>query len=57
MLITAINLYAASVNDLTWEVVSGRVTFSDCNESALVAIGALVIPERINGHPVSIVGT
>ncbi|MBR2472155.1 MAG: leucine-rich repeat domain-containing protein [Clostridia bacterium] len=44
---------AATYGDLTYSVSSGKVTITDCNESAT---GALVVPDKIEGYPVTAIG-
>lgn len=44
---------AATVDDLTYEIAGGEVTITDCNENAS---GELVIPDAIEGCPVTAIG-
>ncbi|MDB4708170.1 leucine-rich repeat domain-containing protein, partial [Akkermansiaceae bacterium] len=46
-------LHAASLDDLTWTTTAGEVTITDCNEAAT---GELVIPDTIEGNPVTSIG-
>ncbi|MDE0861248.1 MAG: leucine-rich repeat domain-containing protein, partial [Akkermansiaceae bacterium] len=46
-------LYAASLDDLTYTTTNGEVTITDCNEAAT---GELVIPNTIEGDPVTSIG-
>ena len=46
-------LHAASLNDLTYTTTDGKVTISDCDKAAA---GELVIPETIEGNPVTSIG-
>ena len=46
-------LGAASLDDLTWEVVEGEVTITNCDSNAS---GELVIPDQIGGFPVTAIG-
>ena len=46
-------LHAASLNDLTYTTTDGKVTITDCNKDAA---GELVIPETIEGNPVTSIG-
>ena len=41
------------MNDLTWTTVDGKVTITDCDEAAT---GELVIPNAIEGNPVTGIG-
>ena len=43
-------LHAASLDDLTYTTIGGKVTITECNE---VATGELVIPDTIGGNPVT----
>ena len=46
-------LHAADVSDLTWTTNNGEVTITECNEAAT---GELVIPDTIEGNPVTSIG-
>ena len=46
-------LHAAGLNDLTYTTTNGKVTITDCNEAAT---GELVIPDTIEGNPVTSIG-
>jgi hypothetical protein len=46
-------LHAASLNELTYTTTDGKVTITDCNKAAA---GELVIPETIEGNPVTSIG-
>ncbi|MDC0613949.1 leucine-rich repeat domain-containing protein, partial [Akkermansiaceae bacterium] len=46
-------LHAASLDDLTWTTTAGEVTITDCNEAAT---GELIIPDTIEGNPVTSIG-
>ena len=46
-------LHAASLNDLTYTTTDGKVTITDCDKAAA---GELVIPETIEGNPVTSIG-
>ncbi|MBQ7661129.1 MAG: leucine-rich repeat domain-containing protein [Clostridia bacterium] len=50
----AVAVSADTYGDLTYTVQDGEVTITDCNTSAT---GALVIPEKINGYPVTSIGS
>ena len=52
-LCAALPLYAAGLDDLTWTTTNGEVTITDCDEAAT---GALVIPDTIEGNPVTSIG-
>ena len=52
-LFTALPLYAADLSDLTWTTTGGQVTITDCDEAAT---GGLVIPDTIEGNPVTSIG-
>jgi len=45
---------AATVEDLTYEIRNDRVTITDCNENAS---GELVIPDTIEGYPVTCIAS
>jgi hypothetical protein len=47
-------LHAASLDDLTWTTTGGKVTITDCNETAT---GELIIPNTIGGKFVTSIGT
>jgi hypothetical protein len=54
-------LNAASLADLTWTTTNGQVTITDCNEAAgenfwIPGAGELVIPDTIEGNPVTSIG-
>jgi len=49
----AVNVSAASVEDLTYNISNGKVTITDCSTSA---DGELVIPDTIEGYPVTGIG-
>ena len=46
-------LHAASLDDLTWTTTGGEVTITDCKSGAS---GELVIPNTIEGNPVTSIG-
>ena len=46
-------LQAASLDDLTYTTTNGEVTITDCDTAAT---GELVIPNTIDGHPVTSIG-
>ena len=46
-------LHAAILNELTYTTTDGKVTITDCNKAAA---GELVIPETIEGNPVTSIG-
>ena len=46
-------LHAAGLDDLGYTTTDGKVTITDCDESAT---GELVIPGRIEGNPVTSIG-
>ena len=46
-------LHAASLADLTYATTDGKVTITDCNTTAT---GELVIPNTIEGDPVTSIG-
>ena len=46
-------LYAGQIGDLTYTTIDDEVTITDCNTGAL---GALVIPDAIEGDPVTSIG-
>ncbi|MDB2430609.1 leucine-rich repeat domain-containing protein, partial [Akkermansiaceae bacterium] len=48
-----LSLHAASLDDLTYTTTNGEVTITDCNEAAT---GELVIPNTIDGNPVTSIG-
>ena len=50
---TGIGVRAAGLDDLTWTTTDGEVTITDCNEAAT---GELVIPDTIEGNPVTSIG-
>ena len=47
-------LHAASLADLTWTTTLGEVTITDCDTAAT---GELIIPDTIEGNPVTSIGT
>jgi len=49
----SISLSAASIDDLTYTVNGDTITITDCNISAS---GELVIPDTIDGLPVTVIG-
>ncbi len=46
-------LSAADLSDLTWTTTDGRVTITNCDNAAT---GELVIPDIIEGNPVTSIG-
>ena len=46
-------LSAADLSDLTWTTTNGEVTITDCDDAAT---GELVIPDTIEGNPVTSIG-
>ena len=46
-------LYAADLSDLTWTTTNGEVTITNCDR---LATGGLVIPDTIEGNPVTSIG-
>ncbi len=46
-------LHAASLDDLEWTTTGGKVIITDCNTTAT---GELVIPDTIEGKPVTSIG-
>ena len=46
-------LHAAGLDDLTWTTTAGEVTITDCVQAAS---GELVIPDTIEGNPVTSIG-
>ena len=48
-----INASAATYGELTYTVSGGKVTITGCNSSAS---GTLIIPETIDGYPVTTIG-
>ena len=46
-------LHAASLDDLGYTTTNGKVTITDCDEAAT---GELVIPQTIEGNPVTSIG-
>jgi hypothetical protein len=48
-----IPLHAADVSDLTFDASGDTITITDCDEAAS---GALVIPDTIEGKPVTSIG-
>ena len=46
-------LYAADLSDLTYTTTDGEVTITDCDEAAT---GELIIPDTIEGNPVTSIG-
>ena len=53
LICAALPLYAADINDLTYDASGATVTITDCDTAAS---GALVIPETIKGKPVTSIG-
>jgi hypothetical protein len=53
LICAALPLYAADINDLTYDASGATVTITDCDTAAS---GALVIPETIEGKPVTSIG-
>ncbi len=52
-LFASLTLYAADLSDLTYTTTGGEVTITDCDEAAT---GGLVIPNTIEGNPVTSIG-
>ncbi|MDG2486748.1 MAG: hypothetical protein P8M65_03475 [Roseibacillus sp.] len=52
-LFASLTLYAADLSDLNYRTVGGQVTIIDCDEAAT---GGLVIPDTIEGNPVTSIG-
>ena len=50
---TALPLHAADLSDLTFSTTNGEVTITDCDPAAT---GELVIPDNIEGSPVTSIG-
>ena len=46
-------LHAAGLDDLTWTTTGGNITITDCDTAAT---GELVIPDTIEGNPVTSIG-
>ena len=53
-LCAALPLFAAGLDNLTWTTTNGEVTITDCDTDAT---GELVIPDTIDGNPVTSIGT
>ena len=53
-LFAALPLSAADLSDLTYTTTGSEVTITDCDEDAT---GELVIPETIDGNPVTSIGS
>jgi len=53
LICAALPLHAADINDLTYDTSGATVTITDCDTAAS---GALVIPETIEGKPVTRIG-
>ncbi|MDA7861313.1 leucine-rich repeat domain-containing protein [Akkermansiaceae bacterium] len=53
LLLLALGVNAASLDDLTYTTTDGKVTITDCDEAAT---GGLVIPPTIEGNPVTNIG-
>ena len=53
LICAAFPLYAADINDLTYDASGATVTITDCDTAAS---GALIIPETIEGKPVTSIG-
>ena len=51
--LTVTPLHAADLSDLTWTTTNGEVTISNCETTAT---GELVIPDTIEGNPVTSIG-
>jgi hypothetical protein len=47
-------LHAAGLDDLTWTTTGGEVTITNCDQAAS---GELVIPDTIEGNPVTSIGS
>ena len=47
------SVLAGTLGDLTYEIADGQVTITDCNEAAA---GELIIPDEIEGLPVTSIG-
>ena len=52
-LLGVLPLYAADLSDLTYTTTDGEVTITDCDEAAT---GELIIPDTIEGNPVTSIG-
>ena len=52
-LFAVLPLHAADLSDMTWTTTDGQVTITVCDEGAT---GALVIPDTIEGNPVTRIG-
>ena len=53
LICAALPLHAADINDLIYDASGATVTITDCDTAAS---GALVIPETIEGKPVTSIG-
>ncbi|MDB4411574.1 leucine-rich repeat domain-containing protein [bacterium] len=53
LLLLALGVNAASLDDLTYTTAGGKVTITDCDTGAT---GELVIPDTIGGNPVTSIG-
>ncbi|MDA7538804.1 leucine-rich repeat protein [Akkermansiaceae bacterium] len=53
LLLLALGVKAASLDDLTYTTAGGKVTITDCDTGAT---GELVIPDTIGGNPVTSIG-
>ena len=53
LLFCSLSLYAADVSDLTYTTTGGEVTITQCSSEAT---GLLVIPDTIDGNPVTSIG-
>ena len=53
LLLLALGVNAASLDDLTWTTTNGEVTITECKTDAS---GELVIPATIEGNPVTSIG-
>ena len=53
-LCAALPLYAAGLDDLRWTTTNGEVAITDCDTEAT---GELVIPDTIDGNPVTSIWT
>lgn len=53
MTVLGISVFAASADDLTYEVIDGKATITGCD---MTVDGTLVIPETIDGYTVNAIG-
>ncbi len=51
--VVSINTFAYTYNDLTYIISDGEITINDCNENA---VGVMVVPDQIDGYPVTAIG-